>query len=287
MMGQTSLPFPTVNHIGVSGGKDSTALLLWAVHESGYARGSLDVTFCDTGNEHQFTYAFVEMLSRKVFPIKTLKPERDFYELAKHRQRFPGVMSRFCTQELKMFPTRDHCFALSNQGFRVVLHSGVRADESAERAQLPDREFDGFYGLECFRPLLRWKLEDVWAIHERYGIKPNPLYAAGAKRVGCLPCIMSRKDEIRNIATRWPERIDMIREAELSPSFAKGISTFFSRDKVPLRFRSKEITANNGERMKVATIDDVVRWSATGKRATGIASGDDVKSCPSSLGQCE
>lgn len=25
-----------INHIGVSGGKDSTALLLWAVNESGY-----------------------------------------------------------------------------------------------------------------------------------------------------------------------------------------------------------------------------------------------------------
>lgn len=52
-----------INHIGISGGKDSTALLLWAVHESGYDPNSLDVTFCNTHNEHQITYDYVRMLS--------------------------------------------------------------------------------------------------------------------------------------------------------------------------------------------------------------------------------
>jgi 7-cyano-7-deazaguanine synthase in queuosine biosynthesis len=45
----------TINHIGISGGKDSTALLLWAVHESGYPKESIHATFCDTDNEHQIT----------------------------------------------------------------------------------------------------------------------------------------------------------------------------------------------------------------------------------------
>lgn len=36
-----------INHIGLSGGKDSTALLGWALHESGYPRESLRFSFCD------------------------------------------------------------------------------------------------------------------------------------------------------------------------------------------------------------------------------------------------
>jgi 3'-phosphoadenosine 5'-phosphosulfate sulfotransferase (PAPS reductase)/FAD synthetase len=78
-----------INHVGVSGGKDSTALLLWAVHESGYPRESLRASFADTGNELDVTYDYVRMLGETVFPITWLKPERDFYELAKHKKRFP------------------------------------------------------------------------------------------------------------------------------------------------------------------------------------------------------
>lgn len=285
----SQIPFnfglPIKNHIGVSGGKDSTALLLWAVHESGYPRESLGVTFCDTGNEHPLTLAYVEMLSAKVHPIRTLKPERDFYALAMHKGRFPSLCARFCTTELKMIPTRDHCFTISNLGYAVLLHSGVRAAESAERAALPNREFDNFYAFEVYRPLLKWSLEDVWAIHARYGLKPNPLYGFGAKRVGCLPCIMSRKAEVRNIAHRWPERIDMIRDHE--NNFPNGYSSFFARDKVPERFRTKEVETASGWQGKVASIDDVVTWSMTGKHAKGTAPGDDAGTCPSSMGACE
>src|SRR6266550_2626614 len=113
----------TMNHIGISGGKDSTALLLWAVHESGYPRESLDVTFCDTGNEHLLTYDYVKMLSEGVHPVKTLKPERDFYELARWKKRFPGAKSRFCTVFLKIYPTQKHLAELLAAGHDVVMHS--------------------------------------------------------------------------------------------------------------------------------------------------------------------
>lgn len=38
---------------------------------------------------------------------------------------------------------------------------------------------------------------------------------------------------------------------------------------VPARFRSKPFTSPSGEHFMVATIDDVVRWSMTGKGAKG------------------
>jgi 3'-phosphoadenosine 5'-phosphosulfate sulfotransferase (PAPS reductase)/FAD synthetase len=119
-----------IHHLGVSGGKDSTALLLWAVHESGLPIESLNVTFADTGNESQITLDYVAMLSEKVHPITTLHPERDFYALAKHKHRFPSPRARFCTTELKMKPSRDHVWALRDSGQRVTMLSGVRAAEA-------------------------------------------------------------------------------------------------------------------------------------------------------------
>ena len=90
------------------------------------------------------------------------------------------------------------------------------------------------------------------------------MYAKGALRVGCAPCIMSRKSEVRLLARNYPDRIDMIRTAEISISHNKGYASFFSRTKVPDRFRSREIVTKSGEKMKVATIDDVVSWSRLG-----------------------
>jgi 3'-phosphoadenosine 5'-phosphosulfate sulfotransferase (PAPS reductase)/FAD synthetase len=285
-------PRPVINHIGISGGKDSTALLLWAVHESGYDPLSINATFCDTGNEHDYTYKHVEMLSKKVCPIEWLKPKRDFYELAKHKKRFPGVKSRFCTQELKIFPTRDHIKALVEAGNDIVLHSGVRAAESFERSKMVVRE-DVRQHVTEYRPLLRWTLEDVWAIHNRYGIAPNPLYAMGAKRVGCFPCIMSRKAEIANISKVAPEQIDKIRLKE--GDFGPRGSTFFGPYKIPLRFRSRKVRAKNGKDYMVATIDDVVAWATFkpdgiqgelvfGELDTRAA---DRTACQSTWGSCE
>lgn len=287
-----------INHIGVSGGKDSTALLLWAKYESGYDPATLDVTFCDTGNEHQITYDYVQMLNDKVHPIKTLKPERDFYELAKWKKRFPGAKARFCTIELKIKPSKKHLQALLDTGAEIVMHSGVRANESKERAKLVKREETRERVTE-FRPLLNWTLEDVWAIHKRHGIDPNPLYSMGAKRVGCLPCIMSRKAEVANIATRWPERIDMIRKHEDLAFVAtrQGFSGMFRATTVPLRFRSKKITTKDGRVMMVCTIDDVVKWATEIKPFSNWVQtpfnfeldtqSEDATACQSSWGACE
>jgi 3'-phosphoadenosine 5'-phosphosulfate sulfotransferase (PAPS reductase)/FAD synthetase len=277
----------TINHIGISGGKDSTALLLWAIHESGYPIESLNVSFCDTGNENEITYRYVAMLSEKIFPIQVLKPDLPFFDLAR---------KRFGTQFLKMKPTLDHVREIMAAGHKVLLHSGVRAAESEDRANLPIRGFDGYFGADVFRPLLTWGINDVWAIHKRYGIEPNPLYKMGMKRVGCFPCINSCKEEIRLIGKIFPERIERLADEEKTVCNKCGYSSFFARKTVPERFRSKQITTKDGEQMMVATAHDVALWSKTvhgGKQfALDFSTEDDLQeddfqACPSSLGQCE
>ena len=71
-----------IYHLGVSGGKDSTAAMLWLVYESGWPTSRMIVTFCDTDNEDSLTYNYLALLSERVFPIETVYPELGFYELA-------------------------------------------------------------------------------------------------------------------------------------------------------------------------------------------------------------
>ena len=285
-----------VNYCGLSGGKDSTATALWLIHESGVPRETIRFAFCDTDNEHRWVYAHIMRLSRTFCelgcnPVEWLYPERGFLELAKWKKRFPSRKARFCTQFLKVIPSREDVQRLITEGHEVTVHSGVRAGESRDRAKLVERGFDDMFGCTVNRPLLRWKLADVIAIHEKYGVPLNPLYALGFTRVGCFPCINSKKSEIKLISIHFPERIDQIREQERSIG---KISTFFARKTVPLRYRSLEVDTKSG-RMKVATIDDVVRWSHTlkgAKEKTPVLFEDfypdDVGlSCPSGMGMCE
>jgi 3'-phosphoadenosine 5'-phosphosulfate sulfotransferase (PAPS reductase)/FAD synthetase len=275
-----------IYHVGISGGKDSTAALLWAVHESGWPHDRIRATFCDTGNEHQITYDYIAVLSERVFPIQTIHPPLDFYALAEKKGRFPSTKARFCTQYLKIFPTQVHILEMQRQGLDVLLVSGVRADESKERADLPETEWSEYYATDEYRPLLKWTTEDIWAFLAKYDMPRNPLYDFGARRVGCFPCMMSSKGELRTIAQHFPDRIDMIREWE-----ARIDSTFFRPNTVPEKFRTKKCTTKDGRTVYAATIDDVVAWTKTGYRKRGgqyeMQFEDEPIACNSNLGACE
>lgn len=247
-----------INLIGVSGGKDSTALMLWAKYKSGYDPASIKVIFCDTGNEHDLTYEHIEYLSKQILPIEWIKPEYDFYSLAEKKQRFPSPRARFCTQVLKIFPTRDYILKLVESNFEVLSHSGVRAGESEDRKDLKEFEFDLTYGCKVRRPLIKWTLEDILKIHTEYNIKLNPLYSYGASRVGCFPCIMSNKKELRIIGAHFEDRIELIEYWE-----NKLNSTFYPPYKVPARFRSKKWISKKEEVYYLPTIRDVIAWSKT------------------------
>lgn len=261
-----------IYHIGVSGGKDSTALLLWMVYESGIPRDQMIATFCDTQNEAQETYDHIAMLSSKVFPIQRLETE-GFINLAWRKKRFPSTRARFCTQYLKLQPTKRFLEDLTNQHHLVIPCSGVRKDESFERSSLTEwgNPLESYFGLTEWRPLIDWKIEDVLIIHAKHKIPLNPLYSLGAKRVGCFPCINSSKPEIRALITHHPERIDEIREWEESFDNRLGYSSFFPRNKVPMRYRSRDYYTPKGKHFKVCSIDDVVKWAKTGWRARGSA----------------
>jgi len=193
---------PIIYHAGISGGKDSDALILWLVHESGIPPEQIRVSFSDTKNEHEYTYQQVALINERVFPVETLEPELGFYDLALKKRRFPSRRARFCTQWLKMKPTAVFLDALWELGYDVIACSGVRREESEERKTLPlwSPPLDSYFGCWEYRPLLDWKIEDVWLIHRRYGLPRNRLYDAGMHRVGCFPCINSNKRDLRHLA---------------------------------------------------------------------------------------
>lgn len=293
----------TLHHIGCSGGKDSTALVLWAIHDSGLPRESLRVTFCDTGNEDRLTYEHLDLIRRTVVEpagivggLETLKPERNFFELALHKRRFPSRKAQFCTQHLKLFPTQDWVRAQQNEGHDVVVLNGKRTGESEQRkaamAGKPERAWSNFWGCDEWAPLMKWTIQDVVAIHKRHGVPLNPLYALGAKRVGCFPCMNCGKSEIRLVAKHRPEKIDQIDVWEHRIGAVTGrceLSTFFSPTTTTKPFRSTPAKNKDGSTTMVSGIRDVVAWANTtrGGRQYRLELDDEPKACWMNYGACE
>lgn len=309
------------NIVSISGGKDSTATLLVALARD---VSNLSAVFADTGHEHPETYEYVEYLAEatgvSIQHVKAdLGPQIDakrryvqeqwpkkgvsqsiiddalsvlhptgnpFLDMCIWKGRFPSSQVRFCTEELKRNPIIEQVFIpLMEEPGMILSWQGVRADESLARRYLPECDEVGG-GLFNYRPILKWPVEAVFEAHRYMGIKPNPLYLKGMGRVGCMPCVNCRKEELAEIAMRFPEEIARVREWERIVSLAskRGSSTFFTATNDPTVSASSQIDASTHG------IDRMVEWSQTtrgGRQFDLIASTADSAQCSSAYGLCE
>lgn len=308
--------------ISVSGGKDSTATALLALETQ--RRESLRFVFADTGHEHSATYEYLDYLEAALdIRIERLRADfsgmwrhrRDwvaehgpakygieatervlavldagptgvpYLDLCVLKGRFPGRRSQFCTSYLKTMPLTEYQIDLLDDGDADAVWSwqGVRAEEGGRRRFLATHEDRGG-GLCIERPILRWTAADVFAAHRACGIEPNPLYRQGCRRVGCMPCINVGKEELRNVAARWPEHIDRVErwEALVRRASWRGESSFFPAPE------------DGRGALRGRSIRDVVGWAHTsrGGRQYGMmemmeAQDAEAGGCASAYGLCE
>ena len=132
-----------------------------------------------------------------------------FLDLCMWKGRFPSRKAQFCTEELKRNMAVGFQLELMEAGHRAISWQGVRRDESDARSNAKLFERVGA-GLWIFRPIVTWTAQQVFEFARSRGIKPNPLYLQNMGRVGCLPCINCRKEELREIAARWPSHLERI-----------------------------------------------------------------------------
>jgi 3'-phosphoadenosine 5'-phosphosulfate sulfotransferase (PAPS reductase)/FAD synthetase len=215
-------------------------------------------------------------------------------DLCLWKGRMPSTRARFCSEKLKHDPLDKYMTDLLAQPTTSVVISwqGVRRDESHQRANLVEEEdHPTQYGLRWYRPILDWTADDCFAMHKRHGIKHNPLYEQGQGRVGCMPCIHSRKDELAEIGRRFPEEIERLARWEaLASKASKQGNTMWYDARITARFlgtdRSEVHYSTHG-------IHTAVRW-ANGTRGQVKSDGvqmeliaTDAPTCKSIYGLCE
>lgn len=249
--------------LSVSGGKDSAATSLY-LRELGIEHVRV---FADTGWEHEFTYEYLRgPLSEALGIIHEVRGERTMDELVTHKGAFPSRVMRFCTTELKIKPLAAFVKSFGDDVVNVV---GIRAAESAARAKMPEWEYSDAFDCDVWRPIIRWTEQDVIDIHKRHGLAPNPLYLRGAERVGCWPCINSRKDEIRRVADTDPARIERIRRLEMVVGDAAEARAIRNNTTLEEKGHHRPTFFHGrGATMDMIPIDQVVRWSRTNRNGS-------------------
>lgn len=263
--------------VTVSGGKDSTATLLYTIQDfCGGKKDNILAIFCDTGFEHETTYNYLDYLEEnlgiKIIRLRSKKFD-NFIDMVKQKKRFPSSKARFCTTELKVKPMID--FILDNIQDDILVVQGIRAEESTNRSRMNEycTYFKGYfegkytyrkkevfafcqkYSNEVWRPLINWNTQNVFDYIKKSGLLPNNLYNQGFLRVGCFPCIMATKDEIRIMIENFFDEIEKLKNYEITTN-----STFFPPDYIPKRYCSKIVVGKNGKEKKVPTVDDVLNY---------------------------
>ena len=89
-----------------------------------------------------------------------------------------------------------------SRGFDAWM-TGIRRDQSPDRANAPIVGWDKKFGLVKISPLANWTKQDVWKFITDHDVPYNPLHDQGYTSIGCRPCtrsIMFGEDER---AGRW------------------------------------------------------------------------------------
>ena len=210
--------------VSLSGGKDSTAMLLKMLEN----KMQIDcILFCDTGLEFPTMYEHLNRLEkdigRQITRIKTDEPFEYlmFDKPIKRKSNSPvvkkygaellgygwaGPRMRWCTSKLKDVPRERFLRELRNK-FNVIEYVGIAADEQ--------------YRLECERntnpnhrhPLVDWGMTEQNCLQYCYehGYDWSGLYEL-FHRVSCWCCPLQSLDELRKLYKHFPDLWEKLKE---------------------------------------------------------------------------
>ncbi|WP_342083296.1 phosphoadenylyl-sulfate reductase [Dyadobacter sp. OTU695] len=81
--------------------------------------------------------------------------------------------------------------------------TGIRAEQSGNRHDMPRLEWDEAHQLFKFHPILNWTFDQVKQYVKSNGIPYNPLHDKGFVSIGCAPCTRAIQEGEDFRAGRW------------------------------------------------------------------------------------
>ncbi len=204
--------------IGLSGGKDSTAM---ALRLAEIEPRNYEYLCTPTGNELPELFDHLDNLERLLrSPIKRLGCGKDLFQVIEEQKMIPNWRARFCTRILKIEPTIEYFKGLRSDS---VLYVGLRADEE---------EREGLFGedIKIRYPMREWG----WGIDDVYSYLSEKRVDV-PDRTDCGVCFYQRLGEWWNL---WKFHPDFYRQGEQTEERFNYTFRSPQRDKQPTSLKS-------------------------------------------------
>ena len=168
-------------------------------------KNNLNVTIftLDTGRLFSETYMTLQKTNNRYdTKIKVYYPQTDSVETLVSTK---GPLSFYDSVENR----KECCFIRKVEPLNRALKgakiwvTGIRAEQSGNRHDMPQLEWDEAHQLVKFHPILHWSFEEVKGYVKSNGIPYNPLRDKGFVSIGCAPCTRAIQEGEDFRAGRW------------------------------------------------------------------------------------
>ena len=268
-------PKPELHVVSLSGGKDSTAMLLRMLEEG--MRVDI-ILFCDTGLEFPAMYEHLAKLEKDIGrPITRIRSFHTFEYyltqkeiLVKHKKNagqrnyrgygWSGPLNRWCTKELKTIP-REKFLRQLQEHYDIIEYVGLAADEGyrfeRENNQKPN----------CRHPLVDWGMTEADCLQYCYdrGYTWGGLYKLFS-RVSCWCCPLQPLAELRVLYKSYPELWAQLKEWDKRTW--RKFKTNYSVEELEARFDFEEQWQAEGKELKGGDFHSQLKKYMEGRQYT-------------------
>jgi phosphoadenosine phosphosulfate reductase len=182
----------------------------------------IDIFTVDTGRLPESTLELLERIERRYQRrIRVVFPEALRVQNYVTDHGINGFYKGLAQRQACCHIRKVEPFQRAIIGYNAWI-TGVRHEQSSERAEVQTLEWDARYRLQKVNPLLEWSSAEIWSYIRQEKLPYNPLHDAGFPSIGCAPCTRAVEPGQDSRSGRWWWESPESRECGLQPRQLPG-----------------------------------------------------------------
>ena len=172
-------------------------------HAIASTNSPIEIFTLDTGRQFQESYELMDLTVKKYsLSIKTYFPSTPAVEKMVEEKGFNSFYTSVENRKECCFVRKMEPLSRAISGAKVWI-TGLRAEQSENRADMPILEWDESRQLFKINPLIDWSFETLEKYLVEHKIPQNPLHKKGFVSIGCAPCTRAIAEGEHPRAGRW------------------------------------------------------------------------------------
>jgi phosphoadenosine phosphosulfate reductase len=166
-------------------------------------KSPIEIFTLDTGRQFQESYELMDLTIKKYgISLQTFFPNTSAVESLVAKKGFNSFYTSVENRKECCFVRKMEPLNRALQGAKVWI-TGLRAEQSENRADMPIIEWDENRQFWKINPLIDWSFSQLENYLQEHKIPQNPLHKKGFISIGCAPCTRAISEGEHPRAGRW------------------------------------------------------------------------------------